>query len=239
MDVGIVTVGDELLTGDTVNTNATWLCTKLSERGVRVRRVVVVPDEVEEIATAVADIRVTTEAVLVTGGLGPTHDDVTMEAIARVFDRPLAENDEVRGWLVNERDYTASDLAPGTVQLPAGATPLHNDVGVAPGARIEEVYVLPGVPAEMQAMFDRIVDAFEGPSVYRETVRAAEPESTLLDRFEHLQSHFDVHVGSYPGEHVRVVLAGGDPAEVSEAAAWLRDHVTEVPPEEEPETDSP
>ncbi|MFW6000537.1 MAG: molybdopterin-binding protein, partial [Halorubrum sp.] len=85
MNAAVVTVGDELLDGDTENTNATWLCDRLDARGVTVRRVTVVPDEVSQIARVVNEYHAEYDAVIVTGGLGPTHDDVTMEGVAAAF----------------------------------------------------------------------------------------------------------------------------------------------------------
>ena len=230
MQVALVTVGDELLAGDTVNTNASWLGRRLAARGVAVERVTTVPDRVEEIAGVVSDYRERYDAVVVTGGLGPTHDDVTMAAVASAFGRDLVENEAVLEWLAENGGYSRQDLTEGTSHLPEGARPLHNDVGVAPGCVVETVYVLPGVPSEMEAMFERVTDEFAGEASHVEFVDADEPESGLLDRFETLRERFDVKVGSYPGEHVRVKLEG-ERAEVERAADWLRANVT-APDEE-------
>lgn len=231
MDVGIVTVGNELLNGDTENTNATWLCRQLTQRGARPRRVVVVPDEIDEIVSVVRDAHEAYDAVIVTGGLGPTHDDRTMEAIARTFDRSLETSEVVREWL-DGRGYATEELTEGTMLLPEGGRPLPNDVGVAPGVAIDRVYVLPGVPAEMRAMFEAIADDFAGTVRTRESIRVDEPESSLVDRFKHLRSTFAVDVGSYPGDHVKVVISGEDAEEVAAAAEWLRAHVVELEPDE-------
>ncbi len=222
MHAAIVTVGDELLVGDTENTNATWLCGQLSDRGVQVRRVTVVPDEVGEIARVVNEHHAEYDAVIVTGGLGPTHDDVTMEAVAAAFGRDVAPNEEAATWLA-ERGYSADDLTAETTHLPAGCRPLANVEGVAPGAVVESAYVLPGVPAEMKAMFESIADEFEGTPTHTVVVNVAEPESALLDRFTELQERFAVRVGSYPGDHVTVKITADDAAEAEAAAAWLRD----------------
>ncbi len=232
MDVAIVTVGDELLSGDTVNTNATWLCARLHEQGVSVCRVIVVPDVIEDIAGAVNRERARCDAVLITGGLGPTHDDVTMEAIAHALDRPLEPNAEAERWLVEEGGYDADRLLDGTIDLPAGATPIHNEVGVAPGAIVEDVYVFPGVPQEMQEMFFAVSDDFVGEQVIRETLYVDEPESHLVERFGDLLDLFDVSVGSYPGEIVKVVVSGTDEGEVADAASWLASRADTVPASE-------
>ena len=226
MEVGVVTVGDELLAGDTVNTNAAWLCERLDRRAVSVRRVVVVPDEVSEIARVVNEYRAEYDAVLVTGGLGPTHDDLTMEAVAAALGREVTDSEVAREWLRDERGYAAADLAPGTTALPEGARPLHNEVGVAPGCVVDDVYVLPGVPEEMQAMFESVAGAFAEGERHRESLVVEEYESELVDCLATLRERFDVTVGSYPGENVRLRVRADDPAELDRAMAWLRERVT-------------
>jgi molybdenum cofactor synthesis domain-containing protein len=228
MKAAIVTVGDELLTGDTENTNATWLCARLSDRGVDVERVTTLPDRVADIARVVNKYHAEYDAVVVTGGLGPTHDDLTMEGVAAAFGRDVAPHDEALTHLAEHGGYSADDLAVGTIDLPEGARALHNPEGVAPGAVVESCYVLPGVPAEMQAMFATVADEFEGEQTYSETVETSEPESALLDRIATVQARFAVRIGSYPGETVRLKVTGTEPAETRKAAAWLDDHVERV-----------
>ncbi|NHN42678.1 competence/damage-inducible protein A [Halorubellus sp. JP-L1] len=225
MDVAVVTVGDELLAGETENTNATWLCRRLTERGARVRRVVTLPDDEAAIARVVNEFHAEYDATVVTGGLGPTHDDRTMAGVAVAFGRELAHSEVAEEWLVEHGGYSAGDLVDGTADVPAGARVLHNVEGVAPGAVVESTYVLPGVPAEMRAMFEDVAGEFDGERTYVETVFAAEPESALVDRFERVQTEFDVAVGSYPGDGVRIRVSGPDEAEVDAAVAWLRERV--------------
>jgi molybdenum cofactor synthesis domain-containing protein len=229
MRVTIVTVGDELLVGDTVNTNAAWLGERLHERGVAVERVAVLPDRVADIARVVNEFRAEFDAVIVTGGLGPTHDDLTMDGVAAAFGREVVESQEALDWLESEGGYAAADLAEGTADIPAGARMLPNPEGVAPGCVIGGVYVLPGVPTEMKAMFETVADEFAGERQYVETVDAAEPESALLDRLAQLRTEFEVTVGSYPGEFVTVKIQDPDEARAREAADWLRERVD--PPE--------
>jgi molybdenum cofactor synthesis domain-containing protein len=235
MDVAVVTVGDELLAGDTENTNATWLCRRLDERGVSVERVATLPDRVADIARVVNEYLTAYDAVVVTGGLGPTHDDLTMEGVAAAVGRDVERHEAAFAWLTEEGGYAADALASGTAELPAGARFLPNEVGVAPGAVVEatddggapagRVYVLPGVPAEMKAMFDAVAGEFAGETTHTVTVYADEPESALVDRVAELRQRFDVRVGSYPGESVRLKLTGTDEATVEAAADWLRGRV--------------
>lgn len=228
MEVAIVTVGDELLAGETADTNATWLAERLVARGVDIERITTVPDRVADIARVVNEHHAEYDAVLITGGLGPTHDDRTMAGVAAAFGRSLEPNDTALSWLETQDGYARDDLAAGTTDLPAGAKPLHNGVGVAPGCVVSSVYVLPGVPEEMKAMFERIESDFSGTRTHVATVTVDEPESALLDRFEELRDRFDVAVGSYPGEYVRIKIRGTDEPTVNEATRWLTERVVTV-----------
>jgi molybdenum cofactor synthesis domain-containing protein len=228
MKAAIVTVGDELLAGDTENTNATWLCARLDDRGVDVERVTTLPDRVSDIARVVNEYHAEYDAVVVTGGLGPTHDDVTMEGVATAFGRDVGPHEAALAWLKEEGGYAADELAEGTTDLPEGSRPLHNTEGVAPGAVVQSCYVLPGVPAEMKAMFAAVADEFEGAQTYSETVETSEPESALLDRLAEVQDRFSVTVGSYPGETVTLKITATNPEEARRAAGWLADHVAET-----------
>ncbi len=228
MQVAVVTVGDELLAGDTVNTNASWLCERLTDRGVAVRRVTTLPDDVADIARVVNEYRAEYDAVVVTGGVGPTHDDVTMAGVAAAVGRDLEPHADAREWLDEETSYAAADLADGTADLPAGARMIPNDAGVAPGAVVEGIYVLPGVPGEMKAMFERVKAEFSGAETYTAAVDVDEPESELIDRLSAVRDRFDVTVGSYPGESVRVKIAGSDEDAVEAARRWLCARVDEA-----------
>ncbi|MUV48821.1 molybdopterin-binding protein [Haloarcula sp. CBA1122] len=225
MRVAVVTVGDELLSGETVNTNAAWLGQQLAERGVTVGRTTVVPDEISDIARVVNEYHAEFDAVIVTGGLGPTHDDKTIEAVAAAFGRDVVESEDAIAWLEEHGGYTREDLTDGTGEVPEGSRVLPNHEGVAPGCVVESCYVLPGVPAEMKRMFEEIAGEFAGEQRYVRTVDADEPESALLDRLAEVQEQFPVKVGSYPGDHVTVRFEGTEEELVEEAAAWFGERV--------------
>jgi len=225
MRVAVVTVGDELLSGDTVDTNASWLCDRLDERGVSVERITTVPDRIADIARVVNEYRAEYDAVIVTGGVGPTHDDVTMDGVAAAFGREVVPNADADAWIADHGDYAAADLTDGTTHLPAGARMLPNPEGVAPGAVVEGVYVLPGVPAEMKAMFETVIGEFEGEPTHVEVVRTSEPESALLDRIAAVREEFDVTIGSYPGDDVRLKVMATEAETAAAAAAWLRERI--------------
>ena len=156
----IVTIGNELLSGDTVNTNAAWLAQQLEELGVVVTLMASLPDEIDRIAEFVRTESDRADIVLVTGGLGGTPDDVTREAIAAAFEAP---QDEVVDLAASLRSRFPSDpeYAARWANLPAGARPLENPLGGAPGFVVGNVYVLPGLPAEMKAMFATVTPELE------------------------------------------------------------------------------
>jgi len=225
MNVAIVTVGDELLVGATVNTNAAWLAEQLTARGCTVDRITTVPDRIAAIADVVDEYHADYEAVVVTGGLGPTPDDLTMEGVAAALDRETVHHERAHEWLTDAGGYSADELAVGTAELPAGARMLPNEVGVAPGAVVDSIYVLPGVPSEMKAMFESVAEEFAGKPIHTETVVADEPESALVDRLQAVREAFDVAVGSYPGEAVRVKFSSTDAESVAAAADWFAERV--------------
>jgi molybdenum cofactor synthesis domain-containing protein len=248
MEVAVITVGDELLAGDTANTNGTWLARQLTERGVSVRRIVVLPDDRPTIADHVGEYSAAFDAVVVTGGIGGTPDDVTMEAVGDAFDREMAVSDpaldDVEARLA-ELAGTVPDLdvdAEAEASVPTGSRPLLNDEGLAPGCVLGNVYVLPGIPGEMKAMFRGVAGEFEG-SVVSRRLYTVEPEANIVPALREARDRFDLRVGCYPDReagHNRLKLSGTDAVAVADAAAWLLDRIdaSETPVERdwEPET---
>src|SRR5438477_8036635 len=174
----VVTIGNELLSGDVENTNGSWLARRLEAAGVDVRLIAVVPDEVEEIATTLREQADRADLVVVTGGLGGTPDDVTREALAAAFGLEQIEYEEV-GTDLRTRFRADPEYAARWAQLPAGSRPLANPLGGAPGFLLENVYVLPGLPAEMEAMFDTVADELRRPqpiATWRRTYATRESE---------------------------------------------------------------
>ena len=212
MEVALITVGDELLSGDTVNTNANWLATQLTDRGVTVSRVLSLPDDRETIAAHVDDYSEQFDRVLVTGGIGGTPDDVTMEAVADAFDRDMAASE-----LTREAEAA----------IPEESRPLINEAGLAPGCVVGNVYVLPGIPGELKAMFDSVADEFVGDR-RSEFIYTVEPEANIVWALEAAMDRFEVTVGCYPdreADHNRLKLTATDDVELEEATEWLLSNI--------------
>jgi molybdenum cofactor synthesis domain-containing protein len=242
MDAALVTVGDELLAGDTTDTNATWLADQLTDRGVVVRRVLTVPDDEAVIADAVREYSDAFDAVIVTGGLGGTPDDVTMDAVARAFDRPLvpdaiAREDVERtlaAFLEENPELELDVDVDAEASIPAEARPILNPAGLSPGCVIENVYVLPGIPEEMEAVFGEVADEFAG-DVRSSTLYTTDPEANMIDTLREARERFDVAVGCYPdrdARHNRLKVSDSDPEAVEAAVGYLRERVTTVAADE-------
>ena len=236
MQAALLTVGDELLDGDTENTNATWLSRQLTERGLSVERVLTVPDDREVIAEATREYSDAFDAVVVTGGLGRTPDDVTMEAVAAAFDRPMVEDEVARADVDRTLEAIAGDYPDLAVDaskealLPAGSRPLVNHAGISPGCVLKNVYVLPGIPSEMKRMFEAVAAEFAG-DVRSRLLYTEEPEAHLIKRLDGVQRRFDVTIGCYPDRtagHNRLKITGSDEETVTDATAWLAENVTLV-----------
>ena len=222
----IITIGDELLSGDVDNTNGSWLARRLEQVGVTVRLMAVLPDQIEEIAAFLRGHGPSVDTVLVTGGLGGTPDDVTREALAATFDVPQVDYPDVAEAL-RARFGGNPDYVTPWARLPEGSRPLENPLGGAPGFAIRNVYVMPGLPAEMEAMYELVEAELSGdPPIgsWRRTYRTT--ESRIVGVLVELgRRHPTVHVGSYPsfqpdGSEVEVVLKSADAPELAAAIAW-------------------
>lgn len=163
-DVWIISIGDELLMGKIVNTNATWLSRRLTSLGFNVRRVVSVPDEENEIIEVIRDALKKAKVVICTGGLGPTLDDKTSKALAIALGREWVLNDDAFKDVSLKLKSKGMELTKERLKmayLPMGAHPLPNPIGVAPGILLEVddkvIIALPGVPTEMEAIFNEKV----------------------------------------------------------------------------------
>ncbi len=233
MTASILTIGNELLSGDVPNTNASWIARRLAPLGVDVRLVAVLPDEVDAIAEFVRAEAPRVDFLLVTGGLGGTPDDLTREAISAAFGAPQEEVPELAADL-RARFSRNPEYAARWAMLPRGSRPLANPLGGAPGFAIENVYVLPGLPSEMEAMFASIEEELRRGSpieswhrVYRtyESVISA----SLAETGERWPG---VLVGSYPsfgagGFTVEIVLKSSDAVALAAASAWLESAIEE------------
>lgn len=219
--VAMVVIGDEILSGKYVEENAAWVIGRLRGLGAELRRVAIIGDEVSEIAEEVRRCAERYDLVVTSGGVGPTHDDRTLEGVAAAFDLPLRVVPELVA-LLERFQLPREGPSLRLVTLPEGAELVDGPRGF-PVVRVRNVYVLPGVPKLFRAKFEAVAEEFRGQPPASGRVVTLEDETALAARLDAVVAAFpDVKFGSYPRfelKPIRVVLTAeaSTPARVREA----------------------
>ncbi len=226
----VLVIGDEILSGRTKDKNSGYIAEYLTHIGIELREVRVVPDLMDEIVSALNALRARYTYVFTTGGIGPTHDDITADAVACAFGVPI-DHDPRAVAMLSERFPTdqLNEARMRMARIPAGSELIANSVSKAPGFRIGNVHVMAGVPAIMQAMLDAVAPTLKtGVKILSETVRAGLREGDIgTPLAEIAKAHPDCAIGSYPfwsetGPDTNVVVRSRDPAKLAEAVAAVK-----------------
>ena len=226
--VGILIVGDEILKGEISDLNGPYVIQALSRRGVEIVRLVVTPDDVEAIATDLTRMRALADAVVLSGGIGPTHDDVTRPAVARVLGRPLVVHAEAARRIRGYYGDRVTDAEMSMASMPQGARLVSGERTGTFGFEAAGVYALPGVPFLFRDLVDGLARDFDDMPLHREEVRTDRREGELAPHLAAVQGDTrGVMIGSYPVcedgcWHVRVVVRGRDPVLVAACAQRIR-----------------
>ena len=195
----IVVIGNEILTGKSEDRNASFLITELYELGVALRRIVMIPDEVEEIAHYVRESAARFDYVFTSGGVGPTHDDVTIEAIARAFNRPVVRHPDLDAMLRGYFGDNADDARMRMADIPEGSEIIRDKAKRWPVIATENVYILPGVPELFRSKFEAIRERFRADPFHVCAIYTQEDEFDIAPRLDEVAAnHPDVDIGSYP-----------------------------------------
>jgi molybdenum cofactor synthesis domain-containing protein len=197
----LVVIGNEILSGRTQDKNLSHLALKLNEVGIQLREARVIPDIEPTIIATINECRTKFDYVFTTGGIGPTHDDITSAAIAKAFGVTLHRHPEAE--LALRGHYSADDINEARLKMadvPLGAELIPNAVSTAPGFRMGNVYVMAGVPRIMQAMLDAIIPLLEGgATVLSISITTNLPEGKIAAGLTEIQNHYtDIDIGSYP-----------------------------------------
>ncbi|WP_424361518.1 competence/damage-inducible protein A [Methylocystis parvus] len=233
----VLVIGDEILSGRTQDANTHYIARYLAEIGVDLREARVVPDEAEEIVVALNALRARYTYVFTTGGIGPTHDDITADAVAAAFGVGIGEDPRAIAML-RER-FTEEELNPARrrmARIPDGAELVRNGASKAPGFWIGNVIVMAGVPTIMQSMMDTVGPQLRsGARVQVETVDAGSiPEGSYAMKLEEIaRAHEGVSIGSYPhfsaaGIRNQIVLRSRDAARLAVAGQAVRALLAEL-----------
>ncbi len=197
----ILIIGDEILSGRTQDTNSSYMARWLGEKGIELAEIRVVQDDKSRIIEAVQALKHSATYVLTTGGIGPTHDDITADAVAEAVGKPLIIDAEAFSALENhygQADFT--EARQRMARVPEGARLIANPLSIAPGFEINGIFVMAGVPKIMQAMINGLDGRIKGGiPVYTKTVTLHVGESSVAGSLDDLQKqHLQVSVGSYP-----------------------------------------
>ncbi len=224
----VLVIGDEILSGRTQDVNVNAIARFLGERGIDLKEARIVSDDMDAIIEALNALRARYDHIFTTGGIGPTHDDITADAVAAAFGVPISHHPEavriLRAYF-REMGREETEARMRMARIPEGAELIPNPVSRAPGFRIGNVFVLPGVPRIMEAMLHELEGHLaKGTPVRSVTVEAHVPEGDLGDPLRRLAAeHTEVSIGSYPfreGDSLgaRIVIRSRN-AEALEAAA--------------------
>ncbi len=198
---GIIIIGNEILSGKTIDTNSNLVCCKFTSLGLSCKEVVVIPDEEEIIIEKVNHFREKFDFVFTTGGIGPTHDDITANSVSKAFSVPLILNKVAKKRLENH--YSDEPLTQARLKmayLPNSANLIDNPVSIAPGFFLENVYVLPGVPKILGAMLDQLTKKFSKNKKFeKKTITTILSEGIIGDYIANIQKKYpSIEIGSYP-----------------------------------------
>ncbi len=229
-------IGDEILSGRTKDKNIGFIADYLTSIGIDLKEARIVADVQEEIVAAVNALRTRYDYVFTSGGIGPTHDDITAESMAAAFGVQLIL--DPRAVAILESHYAPGQFTPARqrmARIPEGADLIENKVSKAPGFRIGNVHVMAGVPSIMQAMMDAVAPTLStGTKMLSETVAADLPESRIADRLAAIQADFpQTLIGSYPKASdgkfsTQIVIRSRDREVLTAAAAAVADAVTDL-----------
>ena len=197
----ILIIGNEILSGRTQDTNTSTLATWLNSLGVKVGEVRVIPDVEETIVSTVNLLRKNYNYVFTSGGIGPTHDDITSESVSKAFNLPYEKHEE--GYKILEAYYKPGEFNDGRqkmIWMPRGANLILNPTSGAPGFYVENVFVLPGVPSILKSMLGGIKNKIVGGNpIISHTISLRTFESHIADSLTDVQNKYqDVEIGSYP-----------------------------------------
>ena len=201
----LLVIGDEILSGRTKDKNIGYIAEYLTNIGIDLKEVRVVPDEMEEIVEAVNRLRARYTYLFTTGGIGPTHDDITADAVSQALGIPLYEDPRIIAAMLERlKPEDLNEARRRMARIPVGAEHVVNPISKVPGFKIENVIVMAGVPAIMQAMMDDVAPRLTtGARMMMETVEATGiPEGTYAAALSEIaKAHPDTIIGSYPQFH--------------------------------------
>jgi FAD synthetase len=196
--IGIIIIGDEILSGKIHDNNSFFMAKELWLHGLHVRRICIIPDNVDEIAQEVHNFSQMFDYVFTSGGIGPTHDDVTIEGISKAFNVKPVIHDTLRE-ILEQRHTTPTPEQLKMAEVPEGAELVNDGTLAFPLIKCQNVFIFPGIPEFLRKKFSVIVNLFHEPPILMKKVYVKENESTIASILNEILNHLtDVKIGSYP-----------------------------------------
>jgi len=230
----IVIIGDEILSGHIPDANAGWLARQLFELGVTIGLIIMIPDEKRAIIKWISELSEKYDYVFSTGGIGPTHDDVTRESIAEAFNLPFELHPEAEQIL---RDYYGNKITDARLSmayLPKDVKLIRNPISAAPGFVYKNVYVFPGIPELLKLMFPQVIDDFDFSKFETMVIKTNLPESVYAKELFRATERFpEVLIGSYPKVYdpqckTEIILKSKDRTILKEAYEYITSFINRL-----------
>lgn len=195
---GIIIIGDEILSGKIHDHNSFFMAKELWSHGIHVRRICIIPDSVDEIAKEVKSFSDNFDYVFTSGGIGPTHDDVSIEGISKAFNVKPVISSTLRK-ILEQRHSAPTPEQLKMAEIPEGAELVNNGTLTFPLIKFKNIFVFPGIPEFLRKKFSVIVNLFNEPSIFIKKVYVNESESIIASILNEILTHLtDVKIGSYP-----------------------------------------
>ncbi|WP_111735421.1 competence/damage-inducible protein A [Roseovarius amoyensis] len=233
----MLVIGDEILSGRTRDSNLHYLAKALTGHGINLREARVIADDPDAIVNAVRELSATYTHVFTSGGIGPTHDDITADNVARALGAPIGVRDDARALLEAHYARTGQKLNEARLRMariPDGAELIDNPISIAPGFSLKNVHVMAGVPAIFEAMLQGLLPRLTGGApVLSQSLTVMRPEGDVAAPLRDLAARYpDLSMGSYPFQRegafgTQLVIRGSDAARLDTAMAELKDLVSE------------
>lgn len=234
LNIAIAVIGDEVLAGEVLDTNSNWLAQQIFKLGHSLQRIIVLPDNEQVLLKELRLLADNYDLVITTGGIGPTCDDITIEVMSKLTNRPLVFHPEVIEAMNRFRPMPLLEGRKKMATLPEGARLLYAPNSGAPGFWIDNFIVLPGVPDIMKPMFEAIMPELQSEPIYKAEVKTNLRESELSEAMKEVVALFpEVKIGSYPkktdsGYYVLLILRGRNQQKVLEAQSKLQEKIRAI-----------
>ena len=232
-DASIIVIGNEILSGKTLDTNSNYITKKLREKGIVCNEIAVIRDDEASIIGKVKKFKSNNDYVFTSGGIGPTHDDITASAVSKALKLPLVLNKDAENLLKNHyHDEALTNARLKMAYMPRGVDLIDNPVSIAPGFKIKNIYVLPGVPQILKIMVDELFKNIECENLfYKKTISTILSEGIVGEFISKIQHKYsELEIGSYPyfkknSFGVSIVITGDSKSQVDDSSAEVVEYL--------------